>query len=32
MEGASLPEKLQLKPIESKTFKSGYVALRYAKR
>jgi dihydrofolate reductase len=32
MEGASLPEKLQLKLIESKAFKSGCVALRYAKR
>src|SRR5882724_4109799 len=29
MEGVSLPEKLQLKLIESKPFKSGCVALRY---
>ena len=29
MEGVSLPEKLQLKLVESKTFKSGCVALRY---
>jgi dihydrofolate reductase len=32
MEGASLPEKLQLKLVESKTFKSGCVALRYLKQ
>ena len=32
MEGVSLPEKLQLKLIESKPFKSGCVALRYLKR
>jgi dihydrofolate reductase len=32
MEGASLPEKLQLKLIEVKTFKSGCVALRYLKQ
>src|SRR6267154_2645797 len=32
MEGVSLPEKLQLKLIESKPFKSGYVALRYLKQ
>src|SRR5580765_6750567 len=31
MEGVSLPEKLQLKLIESKPFKSGCVALRYLK-
>src|SRR6516164_6151938 len=29
MEGAGLPEKLQLKLVESKPFKSGCVALRY---
>jgi dihydrofolate reductase len=32
LEGASLPEKLQLRLAESKTFKSGCVALRYLKR
>src|SRR5579885_1700692 len=32
MEGVSLPEKLQLKLVESKPFKSGCVALRYLKR
>jgi dihydrofolate reductase len=32
MEGVRLPEKLQLKLIESKAFKSGCVALRYLKR
>jgi len=32
MEGVSLPEKLQLKLIESKFFKSGCVALRYLKQ
>ena len=32
MEGASLPEKLQLKLVESKPFKSGCVALRYLKQ
>jgi dihydrofolate reductase len=32
MEGVSLPEKLQLKLIESKTLKSGSVALRYSKQ
>ena len=31
MEGISLPEKLQLKLVESKPFKSGCVALRYLK-
>ena len=31
-EGVSLPEKLQLKLIESKIFKSGSVALRYLKQ
>jgi dihydrofolate reductase len=31
MEGISLPQKLQLKLVESKTFKSGCVALRYLK-
>jgi len=32
MEGVSLPEKLQLKLVESKTFRSGCVALRYLKQ
>lgn len=32
LEGVSLPEKLQLKFVESKTFKSGCVALRYLKQ
>jgi len=32
MEGVSLPEKLQLKLVESKHFKSGCVALRYLKQ
>ena len=32
LEGVSLPEKLQLKLVESKTFKSGSVALRYLKQ
>ena len=32
LEGVSLPEKLQLKLVESKVFKSGCVALRYLKR
>jgi hypothetical protein len=31
-EGASLREKLQLKLVESKIFKSGCVALRYLKQ
>ena len=31
-EGVNLPEKRQLKLVESKTFKSGSVALRYLKR
>ncbi len=31
-EGVSLPKKLQLKLVESKTFKSGCVALRYLKQ
>src|SRR5580692_3659302 len=31
-EGVNLPEKLQLKLVESKTFKSGCVALRYLKQ
>ena len=31
MEGVSLPERLQLKLVDSKFFKSGSVALRYAK-
>ena len=32
LDGASLPEKLQLKLVESKIFKSGCVALRYLKQ
>jgi len=32
LDGVSLPEKLQLKFVESKTFKSGCVALRYLKQ
>ena len=32
LEGASLPERLQLKLVESKSFKSGCVALRYLKQ
>lgn len=32
MDGVSLPEKLQLKLVESKIFKSGSVALRYLKQ
>ena len=32
LEGVNLPEKCQLKLVESKTFKSGCVALRYLKR
>jgi dihydrofolate reductase len=32
MEGVSLPEKLRLKLVESKVFKSGSVALRYLKQ
>jgi dihydrofolate reductase len=31
LEGVSLPEKLQLKLVESKILKSGCVALRYLK-
>ncbi len=31
-EGVNLPEKLRLKLVESKTFKSGSVALRYLKQ
>jgi dihydrofolate reductase len=31
MEGASLPERLQLKLMETKVFKSGAVALKYVK-
>lgn len=31
LEGVSLPEKLQLKLVETKTFQSGCVALRYSK-
>jgi dihydrofolate reductase len=32
LEGTNLPEKLQLKLVESKIFKSGAVALRYLKQ
>src|SRR6202047_5277246 len=32
LEGVSLPEKLQLKLVETKTFKSGCVALHYLKQ
>lgn len=32
LEGVSLPERLQLKLVESKVFKSGGVALRYLKQ
>jgi dihydrofolate reductase len=32
LEGVNLPEKCQLKLVESKTFKSGAVALRYLKQ
>ncbi len=32
LEGVSLPEKLRLKLVETKTFKSGCVALRYLKQ
>ncbi len=32
LEGVSLPESLQLKLVESKTFQSGCVALRYLKQ
>jgi dihydrofolate reductase len=32
LEGVSLPEKLQLKLVESKVFESGCVALRYLKQ
>jgi dihydrofolate reductase len=32
LEGVSLPEKVQLKLVESKPFKSGSVALRYLKQ
>ena len=32
LEGVSLRERLQLKLVESKVFKSGYVALRYLKQ
>ena len=31
MEGVNLPEKLNLKLVEAKVFKSGSVALRYLK-
>jgi len=32
LEGVSLPEKLQLKLVDSKFFKSGCVALHYSKQ
>ena len=32
LEGISLPEKLRLKLVESRIFKSGFVALRYLKQ
>jgi dihydrofolate reductase len=32
LEGVTLPEKLRLKLVESKTFKSGCIALRYLKQ
>ena len=32
LQGVSLPERLQLKLVESKIFKSGHVALRYLKQ
>jgi riboflavin biosynthesis pyrimidine reductase len=32
LEGISLQEKLQLKPVESKIFESAWVALRYLKQ
>jgi dihydrofolate reductase len=32
LEGVGLPKRLQLKLVESKIFKSGYVALRYLKQ
>jgi dihydrofolate reductase len=32
LEGISLQEKLQLKLVESKTFKSGSIALHYLKQ
>jgi dihydrofolate reductase len=32
LEGVNLPEKLRLKLVESKTFKSGCIALRYLKQ
>lgn len=32
LEGVSLPEKLQLRLVESKTFESGRIALRYLKQ
>src|SRR5271157_6600428 len=32
LEGVSLPERLQLKLVESKNFKSGCVALHYSKQ
>jgi len=31
LDGVSLPERLQLQLVESKIFKSGFVALRYLK-
>jgi hypothetical protein len=32
LEGVNLPEKSQLRLVESKTFKSGCVAIRYLKQ
>jgi dihydrofolate reductase len=32
LEGVNLPEKVQLKLVDSKVFKSGWVALRYVKQ
>jgi hypothetical protein len=32
LDSVSLPERLQLKLVESKNFKSGSVALRYVKQ
>jgi len=32
LEGVSLPQKLQLKLVDTKVFKSGSVALRYLKQ
>ena len=32
LEGVSLPERLQIKLVESRIFRSGFVALRYLKQ